>query len=155
MSVPESALTFPPLVTTDQDGIAGLTISPQDPGALRGYADGQIYFLRYSLNDPLVKADYVQSPDDLISIQIYSQEPDIENITWENFDKSTLGLYGKLYSVMGFLDLRNEANVKANARKIHTAINREFGQGNLMPVTRDLSSSRLRLLNTWLSQSFD
>jgi hypothetical protein len=150
MSVPATAIDFPSQATTDNNGIARFTLTASDPGNPRGYIDGQIYFLKYRFSDPDINECYVQSPDDVISIQIYSQEPDIEEITWENFVKTTLGLYGKLYPVMGFLDLEKEQGVIDNADKIYNAINRDFEQGNLMPVTRDLSASRLALLNTWL-----
>ena len=154
MSVPASALSFPPQVTTDANGVARFTLTALDPGSPRGYVDGQIYFLQYGFSDAALRASYVQSPDDIISIQVYSQQPDFSDITWENFVQSTLGQYGKLYPVMGFLDLQDEQSVIANAENIYQYLNKDFEQPALMPVTRDLSASRLTLLNRWLEQYF-
>lgn len=154
MSVPTTALSFPAQVTTDAQGIARFTLEASDPGNPRGYVDGQIYFLRYRFADPALASSYVQSPDDIISIQVYSQQPEFADITWENFVLPTLGLYGKLYPVMGFLDLQNEQSVIDNAENIYNYLNKDFAQPALMPVTRDLSASRLTLLNRWLQQYF-
>ena len=154
MGVPTSALSFPDVVTTDAAGIARFTITASDPGNPRGYIDGQIYFLTYGFADPALSANYLQSPDTLISIQVYSQQPDFADITWENFVASTLGLYGKIYPIMGFLDLQDEQKVQEQAQLIYNQINLKFTQPGLMPVTRDLSASRLVLLNRWLCQYF-
>ncbi len=154
MSVPTTALSFPAQVTTNAQGIASFTLEASDPGNPRGYIDGQIYFLRYGFADPALASGYVQSPDDIISVQVYSQQPDFADITWENFVLPTLGLYGKLYPVMGFLDLQNQQSVIDNAENIYNYLNKEFANPALMPVTRDLSASRLTLLNRWLQQYF-
>ncbi len=152
MSLPASALTFPATVTTDEQGIARFTLTATDPGNPRGYIDGQIYFLRYGFSDSTLANGYVQNPDDIISIQVYSQQPDFNTITWENFVQPTLGLYGKLFPVMGFLDLQSEQAVINSAQNIYNYLNLGFEQPALMPVTRDLSASRLALLNRWLLQ---
>ena len=52
-----------------------------------GYVDGQIYFLKYGFNDPLIQANSVRGPDKIISIQVYSQQPDIEDITGKALSK--------------------------------------------------------------------
>ncbi len=152
MGTPASALSFPSQVTTDAQGVAKFTITATDPGNPRGYVDGQIYFLRYGLADDALAEAYVQGPDTLISIQVYTQQPDFADITWENFVEETLGLYGKLYPIMGFLDLEDEQTVINNAANIYQYINKGFPSPALMPVTRDLSASRLALLNRWLLQ---
>ncbi|HYO67479.1 MAG TPA: hypothetical protein VEU33_15495, partial [Archangium sp.] len=55
------------------NGKATLTITGKDPGNPRGFIDGQVYFTTYSFNPQV--ADYQQDPDDLISVQIYQQNP--------------------------------------------------------------------------------
>jgi hypothetical protein len=155
LSVPESALALSPeTLTTDEHGIATLRMEASDPGNPRGYIDGQIYFLKYGFRDAALQASYIQSPDDLISVQIYNQQPDIETVTWTNFVGPILQQYGKIYPVMSFLDLSSEESVKnpESAAKIYQALRRCRDDAALMPVTRDLSYSRLNLILRWLEQ---
>ena len=149
ISKPQSALTFN-VTCTDDNGVATATLTATDPGNPRGYIDGQIYFLNYGFSDSDQSEGYIQSPDDVISVHVYTQQPNIADITWENFVKGTLGQYAKLYPVMAFLDLGNEQSVITHAQEIYDAISREITNAALMPVTRDLSASRLELLKTWL-----
>src|SRR5208282_5839217 len=48
---PKTALSFPPRVTTDAQGIAELPLIASDPGNPRGYIDGQVYGISYALGD--------------------------------------------------------------------------------------------------------
>lgn len=152
MSVPESALILENngITTTDENGIARLTVTGSDPGNPRGYMDGQIYFLQYGFDDPALREGYVQSPDDIVSLQVYDAQPDIENVTWENFVGPVLSQYHKIYPIMSFLDLGNKEVVASNASKIRDALLRDRENGGDMPVTRDMSASRLELVVRWL-----
>jgi hypothetical protein len=158
MSVPESAVQLegrgssPVSITTGENGKATLQVKALDPGNPRGYMDGQIYFLRYGFKDAAIRDSYVQSPDDLISVQVYQEQPDIENVTWGNFVQSILAQYAKIYPVMGFLNLSDPENVKKHAKEIKCALLRSVQEGCHMPVTRDLSESRTKLIVAWLDQ---
>ena len=158
MSVPVSAVELegkvnsPVTITTGADGKAVMSVKSLNPGNPRGYMDGQIYFLRYRFKDPLIAQGYIQSPDDLISLHVYEAQPAIEDVTWENFVQEVLGQYGKIYPVMSFLDLGNKEKVIANANKIRTILLSNIESGMYMPVTRDLSDSRLQLIVRWLDK---
>ena len=152
MSVPQSALQYSNFVVTDNKGRAVVDLTASDPGAPRGYLDGQIYYLNYGFASAGQNSDYVQSADDLISVQVYSQQPVIGDITWDNFVAGILDQYNKLYPVMGFMHLNDEQYVKEHAQQIYDALARQFSDGALMPVTRDLSESRLNLLLLWLAE---
>lgn len=151
MGHPQSALSFPSTVNTDTHGIAKFILSASNPGQPRGYIDGQIYFLNYGFADTRKFRNYRQSPDDIVSIQVYTQVPEFNEITWENFVKDILGQYGKLYPIMNFIDFNNEQSVIDNAAQIFEALERPYTDGAAMPVTRDLSASRLALIKKWLA----
>ncbi len=157
MSVPESALTLENngMVTTDEKGIATLQIKASNPGNPRGYMDGQIYFLQYEFQDESLRGSYVQSPDDLVSVQVYDAQPDIKDVTWENFVGPVLEQYGKIYPIMSFINLENQQAVAKNAKKIRNVLLSSPLMGGHMPVTRDLSASRLNLIIQWLDQQIE
>ncbi len=158
MSVPRSAVELegkadtPVIITTDANGKALLSIKSLNPGNPRGYMDGQIYFLRYGFKEESIKRTYIQSPDDLISLQVYEQDPVIEDVTWANFVQPVLAQYAKIYPVMSFLDLSNKASVIANADAIRSKLTSSVESGEFMPVTRDMSATRLKLIVEWLNK---
>ncbi|MEM7429389.1 MAG: hypothetical protein AAF441_25185 [Pseudomonadota bacterium] len=153
LSVPLSALILENggEVTTDEHGIARLKITGTDPGNPRGYMDGQIYFLRYGFKDENLHKGYVQSADDLVSVQIYNPQPDLSQLSWNNFVGPILSQYGKIYPIMSFADLGDEDAVAGNAKNIRAALLRPKREGGHMPVTRDLSAGRLNLIVKWLN----
>ncbi len=158
MSLPREAVELdgvtdaPVTIKTGADGKALLPVRGLNPGNPRGYMDGQIYFLRYGFKDPSIQNSYVQSPDDLISLHVYEAQPAIEDVTWENFVQEVLGQYAKIYPVMSFLKLDDEACVIANVEKIRQVLTMSVNSGGHMPVTRDLSESRLPLILEWLDK---
>ena len=156
MGVPTSAVVLegktsvPVCVTTNADGIATLSIKSLNPGNPRGYMDGQIYFLKYRFADESIDSTYIQSPDALISLQIYEEQPAIEDVTWENFVQNVLGQYAKLYPIMSGIDMGNKASVIKWAKEIKAQLTTGIENGDYMPVTRDMSQSRLKLIVDWL-----
>lgn len=159
LSIPQSSLRLATgQVVTDASGKATVTFEADDPGNPRSYIDGQIYFLRYRLDSDL---EYIQAPDDLISIQVYQQglratlvraagQPGF--ITWDNSIQYILGQYGKLYPYMAnFVDLGDYDSVKLHHRHIQGVLETELSNPSHMPVTRDLSASRRALVLGWIA----
>jgi hypothetical protein len=130
-------------------GKATLTLTGTDPGNPRGFVDGQVYFTQYTFS-PAV-ADYSQDPDDLISVQIYQQTPITGTPTWLNGIGDILRQYGMLYPIMGRFQLWTYEGVIANREKIQRVLGMDISQPLHMPVTRDLSEIKTRLLLNWFN----
>ncbi len=161
LSIPQTAITIEnPEATTDENGKATITVKASDPGNPRDYIDGQIYFLTYKLKS--ADKGYSQSPDDIITIQVYQQHPlsllipennpTSKLITWNNGVRDILAQYDKLYPVMSFLDLGNYEVVTEpkNLQKIKTVFETTLENPIHMPVTRDLSESRRAVILSWI-----
>lgn len=158
VSVPESAISVSSEeFVTDERGQVAVEVLASDPGCPRDYVDGQIYYLTYQLQTP-DGVDYVQAPDDLISIQIYQQNPlsrlihhdHDKAITWNNGVRDILAQYGKLYPIMSRFELGNYQSVKKNADAIRHVLELDMNAPLHMPVTRDMSSSRRNIIFDWM-----
>ena len=148
LSVPQSALEIVhDTVVTDGQGKAQVTIQAHNPGNPRAYVDGQIYLLRYGLTS--AEDDYVQGPDDLISVQIYQDQPDGSRVTWDGCVRDVLAQYGKLYPVMSRFGLGDYVSVKRNRAKIRAVLAKDMVDTLHMPVTRDMSTSRTEMILKW------
>ncbi|WP_299495708.1 hypothetical protein [uncultured Shewanella sp.] len=146
LSIPQNALIFDSVTTTDPTGKASLTINAQNPGNPRAYIDGQVYFLRYRFADH----DYQGHDDDLISIQVYQAQPDFGDLTWDGSIGEILSQYGKLYPVMQNFDLSRYDSVKLNSQKIRGVLLRHYNDALYMPVVRDLSQDRIHMITQWI-----
>ena len=92
---------------------------------------------------------YVQDPNDLVSVQIY-QDTQITNPTWANGIGEILTQFGRLYPVMATFGLSDHESVKKNSAMIRHVLELEIEQPLHMPVTRDLSDSRRRIILNWI-----
>lgn len=146
-STPPGKLTFVSETVPVSNGKASFTIEGSDPGNPRGFVDGQVYFATYDFNPPVT--GFHQDPNDLVSVQIYQQTPITGTPTWDNGIGEILRQYGMLYPIMGRFELWSYAGVKQNREKIERVFRMDFGLPLHMPVTRDLSDIRRKLILDW------
>lgn len=150
LSMPEGKLTFSSSIAeVGPDGKATVAIQCADPGNPRGYVDGQVYFATYNFDPPVT--NFHQDPNDVISAQIYQQNPITGTPTWVNGIGDILRQYGMLYPIMGQFQLWTYQGVKDNHDKIQRVLGLDISQPLYMPVTRDLSAIRCQLLMDWFN----
>ena len=151
VSVPESALVIEAqTVTTDANGVASFSLKSTNPGNPRSYVDGQVYFLDYTFANE--KAGLMQDPNDIVSVQVYQEDQMAGPLTWNGGIRDILGMYGKLYPIMSQFELWDYASVVKNKQKILTVLTKPFDDPLYMPVIRDLSESKLKLVVDWLGE---
>jgi hypothetical protein len=128
-----------------------LPLSAKSIGSPRGYIDGQVFGVRYTLpqSDPDLNG-YVNSSD-FISILVWTdylapREPD-----WNTDIQPILSQYQKLYSVMqNFVDLGSYPSVVARKAQMKDVFSRPESDPRYMPVTRDLSPAKRNMMLRWL-----
>jgi hypothetical protein len=129
------------------DGRATYTWNVSDPGNPRpDDLDGQVYFVGYGLEGA---TDRLPNSNFIVSAHLYCKHRDVASPTWVDDIKPIFAQYAQLYPVMGFLALSEYATFQRKGDEIRQAINRPLDHPMFMPVTRDLSPSRLALINRW------
>jgi hypothetical protein len=93
--------------------------------------------------------DFHQDPNDVVSVQIYQQNPIMGPPTWVNGIGNILRQYGMLYPIMGRFQLWTYEGVVENEKKIQRVLGMDISQPLYMPVTRDLSAIRRNLIMEW------
>ncbi|MEH1899849.1 MAG: hypothetical protein V7L04_00115 [Nostoc sp.] len=149
---PKKALKNLPLrLTTDAAGKAKLSIETQDPGNPRGYVDGQIYTLLYSLQG---QADSQRQSFDAIYVLLFDGYPIPERPTWLEHIHPIFQQYGNLYPIMSkrLVDLGDYDSVRANRAILELAFSLDIHDPNSMPVTRDLSKAKRATILRWLRE---
>ncbi|HEX8600742.1 MAG TPA: hypothetical protein VF952_19770 [Chloroflexia bacterium] len=148
--VPATALTFDASVPTGPDGVATATVQASDPGNPRGYIDGQVYGIRPTLGGVADDAN----PWNFISLLVWDAFTSDEPPTWWGSLQPIFQQYANLYPVMGtFLNLADYDSVCENLDLLRLAFNLEEDNPNLMPVTRDLSTSKHDTIIRWLNET--
>ena len=142
---PPAGLTFPATVTTSAIGFASVTIVASDPGNPRGAVDGQLYQIGYYSGPPA--ASYLEG---LVFVHVYDKFPAPAKPVYADV-KPILDQYAQLYPYMKLmLDLSNIATIKSRAADILRTLQYPFDDPRYMPVTRDLSPSKSKVLVAWL-----
>ncbi|PMS17006.1 hypothetical protein C0Z18_21305 [Trinickia dabaoshanensis] len=149
----DGAQISPATPQTDQFGRAQVTLSgPTLMGTPRGYIDGQLYVIFYKLagGGPLP-----QQPLDQIAVVVYSTFPspfanqriDVDNPTWADV-QPILQQYANLYPVMsqGLFDFSKQPVADSAAFAMKFVFDKDINDPDHMPVTRDLSASKRRIL---------
>jgi hypothetical protein len=150
--LPTDALKNLPLkLTTDAAGKAKLLIETQDPGNPRGYVDGQIYTLTYSLQE---QADSQRQSLDAIYVLLFDAYPIPDRPTWLEHIHPIFQQYGNLYPIMSkrLVDLGDYDSVRKNRAILELAFSLDINDPNSMPVTRDLSRAKRVTILRWLRE---
>ncbi|MBG1272048.1 hypothetical protein [Nostoc sp. WHI] len=151
---PKKALKNLPLnLTTDTAGKAKLLIETQDPGNPRGYIDGQIYTLLYSLQG---QADSQKQSLDGIYVLLFDAYPIPDRPTWFEHIHPIFQQYGNLYPIMSkrLVDLGDYDSVRENRAILELAFSLDIDDPNSMPVTRDLSRAKRVTILRWLREQY-
>jgi hypothetical protein len=145
---PANALKFPAKIKAIA-GHARLSIVASDPGNPRGYIDGQLYTVRPTLHG--VPPEFV-NPWDTISILLFNSVKLTGPPTWWNDVQPILQQYANLYPIMRkVLDLDDYTSVIAHKDMLAYVFSLPIENANYMPVTRDLSGGKRKLILDWLA----
>lgn len=151
----QDALSYPDTVVTDQDGLASLKLAS---GTLykRDDVDGMVFGIAYA---PLL-SDGTANPrasglNQFDQIVVHQRE-DFKvpaSPEWQRDVLPILRQYAQLYPVMSqhLFDLADEATVVTHARHMLLAMERPITDPNYMPVTRDLSDAKRKMIVSWLT----
>jgi len=157
VATPPEAIVFAAQATTNGGGVAVLTVKASDPGTPRWFnsgadfgIDGQVYGVRPAFADPVMAGGPVNQWN-FVSFLVWSGYTATKPITWTEI-QPILQQYANLYPVMNrFLDMGDEASVKANSRLLKLAFGLDPTDPNAMPVTRDLSPAKRAAILEWLA----
>ncbi|NHR05142.1 hypothetical protein HA052_08010 [Chromobacterium haemolyticum] len=160
-NVPNAAIRISPAEPiTDQAGRATVTLhGPESFGTPREYMDGQLFTITYNLagSDPAL-----QQPFDNFAVVVFSSFPqpgqdiDLDNPRWEDV-QPILQQYANLYPVMsqGLFDFSKQAVADASAFIMRFVFDKPIEDPDQMPVTRDLSASKRRMLINYFQNVID
>lgn len=149
--VPEWAVAFPATLTTGRDGRVTLPIHTRPPGNPRGYIDGQIYFIDYRLQG---QPDSALNTFDVIALHVRDSYEVPAQPTWAQHVRPIFVQFGNLYPVMShkIVDLGDPRDVLRHRDILELALSLDVEDPNSMPVSRDLSGPKRRMLLKWLRQ---
>lgn len=143
-------LTFPASVTTDPPGTKSVNIVAGDPLNQRGYIDGQVYAVSYTLTDNPPSSD---NPNNFLSILVWDSVPaaTIQNPTWADI-QPIMQQYANLYPLMskGIFNLADQTVVDNNAEILKFVFSKDPNDPNYMPATRDLSAGKQQMIINYL-----
>ena len=147
VGAPPSALTFPATTPTDARGKAKVTLTAASPGNPRGYIDGQVYFLTYTLN-----GIDVPNGSDYLSVLVFDTFTPDEPPTWHGSMRPIFQQYANLYPMMKqFVDLADYEDVSAHQPRLLAVLKLPQTNPHYMPVTRDLSEAKRAAMVRWLT----
>ena len=161
-AVGQPPLPVPSHSMTDENGIATFDIEVKDPKNNRSFIDGQLYPFIYSVENQSKSCDKMCSSDTAFGLlnslivilawdnyTINGSEP-----TWLDDVYPIFKQYANLYPVMtdNFVDLGNYYDVLNHRKAIKMSLELPMSHPNHMPVTRDLSTSKRKVIVEWLSK---
>jgi hypothetical protein len=135
----------PSTVPINADGTATVTIKSRDPGSARPNIDGQVYALPFSWSKD-------ENPDRnaFVAVKVYSRFNAPSSPQWSDvkpiFDQF-MHLYPSMQSIM---NLSDEQTVRDNAVRIRQYLAFPPENPRFMPVTRDLSGPKTKMLLAFL-----
>ena len=162
-----------PVLTTDPktnvDGRANLTITAVDAKNPRGFIDGQVYAITFSVQESAVQPSSFDGSN-IISLLMYNAVVAPSQPGWPNV-KPIFEQYAHLYPrphgpnpyapfagrppSHPIVNLSDQDSVTGFAKHIIWALKLPIGHPSHMPVTRDLSDAKRALLLKWLGQVVD
>ncbi|HEX2831984.1 MAG TPA: hypothetical protein VHW00_03160 [Thermoanaerobaculia bacterium] len=146
VGTPANGITFPPAITTDASGKATFTIGSSNPQTPRGYIDGQVYGIQanWSLDSYIDIWAFV-------SVKVFDVVSAVDSPpTWWQDVQPILNQYAVLYPAMRNILLINDyGTVVQNLQPILQRLQAAPTDPQLMPITRELSSSKLQIILDW------
>lgn len=153
VATPLSALGTISNETTDNNGIATLTLTLSNPGTPRYFNHGQDYGLDgqvYGIRPAIPNSTSPVNQWNFISILLWSDFTTSTPVNWNDL-QPIFQQYANLYPVMNrFLNLGDYHSVVKNAQLLSLAFGLDESNPNSMPVTRDLSPAKRNAILQWL-----
>ena len=147
---PRGGITFDETITTNEKGLAEMSLIGNRVNQPRDYLPGQIYLLQYELAK--VKSEGMSGIlPDKVNIHLRSYFPIPESPTWDDIAYE-MTQFSNLYPIMSkyFIDLSDPHALIAKSEILTFAFTREITDPLYMPVTRDLSDSKRLTIVKWL-----
>jgi hypothetical protein len=151
-NIPQDGLKFKQSCTTNENGLAQITITGNSIHAPRRYIDGQIYWIDYdtsgkSSNDPAIPGIYPMS----ITAHLRDDFRIPEQPVWSDI-APTMIQFANLYPIMSkfFINFADPTSVIAKREILRFAFTRDITDPIYMPVTRDLSENKRLTILKWL-----
>ncbi len=149
---PASALTYRVSLSIGATGHAPLTLAaePAGPGTPRGYLDGQVYGIGYTLRD--APKGYQYSIWNFVSVLLWDAWPIPDTPTWHRDIQPILEQYGNLYPIMSrhLVNLGDYDSVVKHLKPLELSFALPVSDPNSMPVSRDLSANKRAGILKWL-----
>lgn len=151
--IPVEALSFQNKLISDKQGVAELVIKGFDPKNPRAYIDGQVYFITYKITGLPPQA---QPFLDLIVLHLRDKYNVPDKPGWNDL-KPIFTQYANLYPVMSkhIVDLRDREDVLKHKKILLYAFTREIDDPSHMPVSRDLSLEKRKVIVSWLENMIE
>jgi len=151
VGTPDNGVSFPASVTTNANGIAVLPLKAGSIGTPRGYIDGQIYGIRYTVSGSDPAAGAYANRSNFVSVLVWTDYQAPAQPAWKQDVQPILSEYADLYPVMkGIVDLNNYDSVVANKDRLEMVFSLPQESPRYMPVTRDLSPAKRQMMLDWL-----
>jgi len=145
VGTPDTAVSYPPSVTTDANGKASFTITASDPGNPRSFIDGQVYGIGFSWTQ-----DTNPDPWAFISVHVFQQVPVPRVPTWWQDVFPILNQYSRLYPAMQKIIALNDYKAVVNhLNAIVQRLNLPETDPHYMPITRELSRDKKAITLAW------
>jgi len=149
---PEDGLSFSQMTIPVRNGYGSFVITGNEISNPRGYIDGQMYFIAYSLDG--IQPDPADSSGDAISVHLRDYFPVPDQPRWSDIT-ATMQQFSNLYPIMSkyIVDLGDRDAVLAKKEILLFAFSQEIHSPIYMPVTRDLSEGKRLTILKWLESN--
>jgi hypothetical protein len=149
---PASAIHYPDSLSIDTSGHCQLTLKADaaGPGTPRGYLDGQIYGVGYSIQN--AQTGYIYNPWNFISVLVWDAWEVPDEPTWHSDIQPIMEQYGNLYPIMSkhLVELGDYDSVVKYLKPLKLSFSLPVSDPNSMPVSRDLSANKRTGILKWL-----
>jgi hypothetical protein len=154
---PPDRFTPLPPDPTDPNGQTTIEVRCTHPGTPRQYLDGQIYQLLLAIRgvDQLPLTPEIRSQRDPITALVFDAYRIPDSPTWFDDVQPILAQYANLYPIMSqrLVRLDRYEDVVAHRAILQFSFALDISDPNSMPVTRDLSAAKRRMILEWLERA--
>jgi hypothetical protein len=152
IGTPPDAFTIQRPSPTGEDGRTTLRVRCSDPGTPRAYLDGQIYLVQLGIMGVDLAA-LRHNPLEPMAALVFDHFEVPDCPTWYDDIRPIFTQYANLYPIMSkrLVRLDRYEDVRRHRGILQFAFSRDVGDPNYMPVTRDLSQAKRRMILRWLA----
>lgn len=136
--------------TTDENGLAEITTTANVPDitlpGIRQPLDSQVYYISLADSDGNIIGDQQAT----LSVLLWTAFQAPANPSWADIG-AVFGAYARMYPGMkARLDISDQQTVAGFAPVVLSHMSKPFSDPAYMPVTRDLSPSKMNMIVSWL-----